>query len=173
MKRPTPSAKSSAANTSVYAPDDQQGFPSGFGPDGLLFTADDPIVQIPAGYTIVDMDSDPFIFDRARHQTVDLIEPAGAALDDYSALSYAAAFDALIEQLRKEYAFTEYKNLDWDAIHAELRPAFEAADGSRRPGCLPRGAARPGLVCAGRPCQRPLDSRRIRFHECQRHWFSH
>ncbi len=112
----------------IYAPDDQQGFPSGFGDDGLLFTADDPIVQVPQGYTIVDMDSDPFTFDRARHQVVDLVEPEGAALDDYTELSYAEAFDALIEQLRNEYAFTDYKNLDWDAIHAELRPAFEAAD---------------------------------------------
>ena len=112
----------------IYAPDDQQGFPSGFGDDGLLFTEDDPIVQVPQGYTIVDMDSDPFTFDRARHQVVDLVEPEGAALDDYTELSYAEAFDTLIEQLRNKYAFTDYKNLDWDAIHAELRPAFEAAD---------------------------------------------
>jgi hypothetical protein len=35
----------------IYAPDDQQGFPSGFGPDGLLFTEDDPIVAAPPGYT--------------------------------------------------------------------------------------------------------------------------
>jgi hypothetical protein len=62
----------------VYAPDDQQGFPSGFGPDGLLFTEDDPIVQLPQGYSIVNMDSDPFTFDRARRQVVDLIEPSPA-----------------------------------------------------------------------------------------------
>ncbi len=48
----------------VYAPDDEQGFPSGFGADGLLFTEDDPIVTLPQGYTIVDMDSDPFTFSR-------------------------------------------------------------------------------------------------------------
>lgn len=112
----------------IYAPDDQQGFPNDFGEDGLLFTEDDPIVQVPQGYTIVDMDTVPFTFDRARHQVVDLIEPEGSALDDYSELSYTEAFDGLIEQLRNEYAFTEYKNLDWDAIHADLRPAFEAAD---------------------------------------------
>jgi C-terminal processing protease CtpA/Prc len=117
----------------IYAPNDQQGFPNGFGDDGLLFTEDDPIVQVPQGYTIVDMDTDPFTFDRARHQVVDLIEPEGAALDDYSELSYAEAFDALIEQLRNEYAFTEYKGLDWDAIHTDLRPAFEAADEDEDP----------------------------------------
>ena len=30
-----------------------RGFPGGFGPDGLLFTADDPIVALPQGYTAV------------------------------------------------------------------------------------------------------------------------
>jgi len=117
----------------VFAPDDQQGFPSGFGEDGLLFTEDDPIVQMPQGYTIVDLDSETFTFDRASHQVIDLIEPEGAALDDYTELSYTEAFDGLIEQLRNEYAFTEYKNLDWDAIHAKLRPAFESADANNDP----------------------------------------
>ena len=55
----------------VWAPDDQQGFPSGFGEDGKLFTADDPIVRLPAGYTIVDMDTDPFTFDRTRLPKMD------------------------------------------------------------------------------------------------------
>ncbi len=59
----------------VYAPDDQQGFPSGFGADGLLFTADDPTVGLPQGYTVVDLDSEPFTFDRSREIKIDLIEP--------------------------------------------------------------------------------------------------
>jgi len=112
----------------VYAPDDQQGFPSGFGEDGLLFTEDDPIVILPQGYTIVDMDTDPFTFSRPREAVVDLIEPDGAALADYSELSYTEAFEALVEKLRHEYAFTEYKNVDWDALLEEFRPQFEAAD---------------------------------------------
>ena len=61
----------------VYAPDDEQGFPSGFGEDGLLFTEDDPIVVLPAGYTIVNMDAEPFSFDRSRNPVVDLIETGG------------------------------------------------------------------------------------------------
>src|SRR5690606_24247467 len=48
----------------IYAPDDQQGFPSGFGADRKLFTADDPIVQVPHGYTVVDVSAEPFVFDR-------------------------------------------------------------------------------------------------------------
>src|SRR5690606_26968431 len=71
----------------VYAPDDQQGFPSGFGEDGLLFTEDDPAVSIPQGYTIVNMDTAPFTFSRERVAEVDLIEPSGAALVDFSNLS--------------------------------------------------------------------------------------
>lgn len=112
----------------VYAIDDQQGFPSGFGEDGLLFTEDDPIVTLPAGYTLVNMDTDPFTFDRSRHPVVDLIEPEGAALVDYSDLSYTEAFDALVDQLTNEYAFTEYKGIDWEALRAQFKPRFEEAD---------------------------------------------
>ncbi|MCB0139504.1 MAG: hypothetical protein KDE50_06295, partial [Caldilineaceae bacterium] len=111
----------------VYAPDDQQGFPSGFGADGLLFTPDDPIVRLPQGYTVVNMDVTPFVFDRARHPTIDLVEPKSAATDDFSQLSYTDAFDAMIAKLRKEYAFTDYKHIDWDARVAEFRPRFELA----------------------------------------------
>ena len=35
----------------VYAPDDDQGFPSAFGADGLWFTEDDPAVALPAGWS--------------------------------------------------------------------------------------------------------------------------
>ncbi len=112
----------------IYAPDDAQGFPIGFGDDGLLFTADDPIVTVPQGYTVVDMDTDPFTFDRSREPVIDLIEPEGAALDDFSAMSYSEAFDAMIEKMRTEYAFTEYKGIDWDAKIAEYRPRFVEAE---------------------------------------------
>ena len=111
----------------VYAPDDQQGFPSGFGEDGLLFTDDDPIVTLPQGYTIVNMDTDPFSFDRSRNPVVDLIEPEGIALVDYSEQSYPDAFNSLIDLLKKEYAFTEYKGIDWEAKRTEFLPRFEAA----------------------------------------------
>ncbi|MBL8148284.1 MAG: peptidase S41 [Anaerolineae bacterium] len=112
----------------VFAPDDQQSFPSGFGDDGLLFTDDDPVVTLPAGWTIVNMDTDPFTFDRSSEATIDLVEPEASALDDFSAMTYADAFDAMIEKFRTEYPFTELKGLDWDALSAEFRPRFEAAD---------------------------------------------
>ncbi len=112
----------------VFAPDEGEGFPSGFGDDGALFTNDDPIVTIPQGYTIVDMDTDPFTFDRSRHPVIDLIEGEGAAQEDFSNLSYTDAFDAMIEMFRQKYAYTEFKNIDWDAKIAEFRPRIVEAE---------------------------------------------
>lgn len=112
----------------VYAPDDGQGFPAGFGEDGLLFTEDDPIVQLPQGWTVVDLDSDPFTFDRSREPEIDLLEPERIALADFSDLSYTEAFDAMLEKMRTEYAFTEYKGIDWQALSEALRPRFETAE---------------------------------------------
>lgn len=114
-------------NLLVYAPDDQQGFPSGFGPDGLLFTADDPLVLLPQGYTAVNLDSETFTFDRSREVTFDLLEPPSSVFEDFSDLSYTEAFDALIETGRNEYSFTEYKDVDWDALSAQFRPIIEQA----------------------------------------------
>lgn len=127
---PDPSAESEVIGGKylIYAPDDAQGFPSGFGADGLLFTDDDPVVTVPQGYTVVDLDTDPFTFDRSAAPIIDLIEGEFSALDDFSDLSYADAFDAMIDLFRTRYAFTEYKGLDWDALQAEWRPRFEQAD---------------------------------------------
>jgi C-terminal processing protease CtpA/Prc len=111
----------------VYAPDDAQGFPSGYGEDGLLFTEDDPTVGLPAGYTLVSLDSDPFTFDRSAEPVVNLIEGEASEADDFSEMDYTAAFDAMLDKFRREYAFTEYKGIDWDAMSAEFRPRFEQA----------------------------------------------
>lgn len=126
-------------NIVIFAPVAGQGFPSGFGADGKLFTADDPIVVVPQGYTIVNMDSEPFTFDRSRNAEIDLIEGEGSEATDFSAMTYTEAFDALIEKFRNEYAFTEYKGLDWDAIYAEYRPLFEEAEAAADPQMYARG----------------------------------
>lgn len=112
----------------VYAPEPDQGFPSGFGDDEMLFTEDDPIVTIPQGYTTVDLNTDPFTFDRSQVANLDLLEPEVSALIDYSDLSYTEAFDETIELLRNEYAFTEYYEIDWDALAETYRPQVEAAE---------------------------------------------
>lgn len=112
----------------VYAPDDGQSFPSGFGDDKKLFTDDDPIMDIPAGWSVIDLDQTPFEIDRSEAPEIPLIEPEGSALDDFSALSYTEAFDEMLEKFRNEYAFTELKEMDWDAKAVEFRPRFEEAD---------------------------------------------
>jgi C-terminal processing protease CtpA/Prc len=112
----------------VYAPDDQQGFPSSFGADGLLFTEDDPVVALPQGYTVVDLDTDPFTFDRSREPVIDLIEPEDSALVDFSDLSYTEAFDSMVEMMSDKYAFTELKHIDWAALSDQYRPRFVEAD---------------------------------------------
>jgi C-terminal processing protease CtpA/Prc len=114
----------------IYAPDDQQSFPSAFGDDGKLFTGDEPTVRLPQGYTVVDLDTDPFTFDRSREPEIDLIEGEGQEQPDFSNQSFTEAFDSLIELFRLQYAYTEFKGLDWDALKAQFRPMFEEADRS-------------------------------------------
>lgn len=112
----------------IYAPDDKQQFPSDFGLDKKLFTDDDPMMNIPAGWSVIDLDQSPFGIDRSEKPTIDLYEPESAALDDFSKLSYTAAFDKMVDKFRNEYAWTELKNIDWDAKAQEFRPRFEEAE---------------------------------------------
>ena len=112
----------------VYAPEAGQQFPSDFGEDRKLFTDDDPVMDIPAGWSVVDLDQSPFAIDRAENPNIDLLEPESLALDDFSELSYTEAFDQMVEKFQNEYAFTEYKQIDWDAKAQEFRPRFEQAE---------------------------------------------
>lgn len=114
----------------VWAPDDEQSFPSGFGADGLLFTADDPAAPIPAGYSIVDLDTEPFTFTREEVAELALYEPDDVAVKDFSTLSYSAAFEQMFNIVKKEYAFTNIpgKSPDWDALWGEIQPGVAAAE---------------------------------------------
>lgn len=112
----------------VYAKDDKQQFPLDFGDDKKLFTDDDPVMDLPAGWSVIDLDQSPFEIDRSENPEIDLLEPEGSALVDYSNLSYTEAFDKMVEKFKNEYAFTELKKIDWDAKAAEFRPAFEKAE---------------------------------------------
>lgn len=112
----------------VYASDEQQGFPAGFGDDGKLFTEDDPLMTLPQGWSVAVLDSEPFSLVRSQTANLDLFEPEINAPDDFSELSYTEAFDALIEKAKREYAFNELKGMDWDALAAEFRPRIEEAE---------------------------------------------
>lgn len=115
----------------IYAPEEGQAFPSGFGDDAMLFTEDDPLVIVPQGYTVVNMNSETFAFDRSRTITLDLIEGEGAEADDFSDMSYTDAFEAMVEKLRLEYAFSEYYGMDWDALYETYLPAIEEAEANQ------------------------------------------
>lgn len=117
----------------VWAPDNEQGFPTGFGDDGLLFTADDPTAPLQAGYSIIDLDQQPFGISREREPQLALYEPQDVAVKDYTNLSYTEAFDRMVEVLRKEYAFNgiEGKQPDWDTLVPRIREQVEEAEGRR------------------------------------------
>jgi C-terminal processing protease CtpA/Prc len=119
----------------VWAPDDKQLFPTGFGPDKKLFTQDDPVGPIPAGYTIVDLDTTPFTFTQTPQPSLTLYEPVDYALKDFSSLSYTAAFDHMFQFVKTEYAFNGIpgKQPDWAALAAEIRPRVQQAEQNNDP----------------------------------------
>ncbi len=111
----------------VWAPDAAQGFPTGFGADGLLFTEDDPTAPIAQGYTLVELDSEPFRVYTEREPNLALYE-GDVAKHDYTELSYTAAFDALFNKASIEYPFTDMKGVDWQAIYNEIAPRIAEAE---------------------------------------------
>lgn len=119
----------------IWAPDDQQEFPTGFGTDGLLFTKDDPVSPVPAGYSVVDLDQKPFKFSRQADEEMTLYEPADVAIKDYSKDSYTVAFKKMFDQVRKEYAFNDVpgKAPEWDSLWAELEPRVKEAEANQDP----------------------------------------
>lgn len=111
----------------IWAPDHDQSFPSGFGDDNMLFTDDDPITSVPAGYSLVDLDARPFRIYKERAPELVLLEGEGA-VNDYSDMSYVDAFDALFSKASMEYPFTVEKNVDWDALYIVYHERAAAAD---------------------------------------------
>jgi len=110
----------------IWAPDDNQGFPSGFGDDQMIFTEDDPIQDVTAGYSIVDLNSEPFKVSKEAHPEFELVE-GNSEVKDYSEMSYLEAFETMFEKVSLEYPFTEEKNVDWDALYAEFEPKVDDA----------------------------------------------
>ncbi len=119
----------------VWAPDGQQQFPTGFGPDGLLFTKDDPVGPVVAGYTVVDLDQQPFARLRQDKQDVSLYEPNDITAKDYTKLPYAEALRNTITEVRKTYAFNGIsgKEPNWDALLRELEPLAAKAQADKDP----------------------------------------
>lgn len=117
----------------LWSPDLNQGFPSGFGDDKLLFTDDDPIQTVPQGWSFVDLNDEPFKVTREPSASFTLYEPQDVALKDFSNQSYSAAFDSMFEIVRKEYAFNGIpgKAPNWDGLYAEISPRVKEAEKNR------------------------------------------
>ena len=111
----------------VYAPDDQQEFPAGFGADGQLFTADDPVTRLAAGWTVVTLDDAGFTFRRDPEVVVSLYGPSVRVPRDLSDLDLVEAFAAVVSLLQERYPFTATRTLDWESWRAELAPQAKEA----------------------------------------------
>lgn len=99
----------------VWAPDEEQQFPSGFGADGMLFTEDDPTAKISPGYNLIDLNTEPFTFSKETNPIIDLVE-GEIATNDFSDLSYSDSFEMMFSKVSKEYPFTEEKEIDWPQL---------------------------------------------------------
>jgi C-terminal processing protease CtpA/Prc len=117
----------------IWAPDDKQQFPTGFGADAKLFTDDDPVGPIPAGYSVLDLDQQPFAISQAPSQDLKLYEPNDVAIKDFSKVSYSEAFKQMTDILSKEYAFNGIagKGPDWAALDREFTPRVAEAESNR------------------------------------------
>jgi C-terminal processing protease CtpA/Prc len=114
----------------VWAADERQDFPSDFGPDGRLFTGDDPLQHLAAGYSVIDLDAAPFAIDRSEQPSLLLHEQQSDSVKDLAGLGYVAAFQRLYEQLHREYAFNGIagKEPDWAALYARVAPMVAQAE---------------------------------------------
>lgn len=119
-----------SGNLVVWAPDANQKFPTGFGADKKLFTADDPVGPIPAGYSIVNLDKEPFTVSQTPNPSLTLFEPKEAAIKDFSHEAYTKAFDDMFNLVRTNYAFNGIQSHepDWDKLYAELQPRVADAE---------------------------------------------
>jgi C-terminal processing protease CtpA/Prc len=111
----------------VWAPDWDQVFPSSFGEDGLLFTSDDPISAIPAGYSIINLDVEPFEWTKESVSSLSLYE-GDITVNDFSEMGWLEAFDAMHDQISLEYPFTDIKQVDWDSLYNEFAQRIEEAE---------------------------------------------
>jgi C-terminal processing protease CtpA/Prc len=114
----------------VWASDDRQKSPTGFGADKKLFTADDPVTAIPSGYSLVNLDDQPFKITQPDTARLTLYEPKEIGIKDYSQDSYTVAFDKLFAYVKTNYAFNGIagKEPDWVALSAALKPRVADAE---------------------------------------------
>jgi C-terminal processing protease CtpA/Prc len=111
----------------VWTAQDGAAFPAGVGVDGVAFTADDPLLELPAGWSVVALDGAEFTLIRDDTVEMPLVESFGN-LHDYGDMSFSDAWEALFARTRETYPFTADKDIDWDAIHDEITPLVAQAE---------------------------------------------
>ncbi len=111
----------------VWSGGDGAQFPSEVGDDGEALTEDDPLTDLEAGWTIVDISSDTYDFDRDAEVRVGF---PGASIDpnDFSDQGWAEGFTSLVDQLEREYPFDDLKGIDFDALRDTYLPMVEQAE---------------------------------------------
>jgi C-terminal processing protease CtpA/Prc len=119
----------------IWSPDNQQQFPTSFGPDGLLFTKDDPVSAVPAGYALVDLSQQPFKVSRDIIPQITLYEPKDIAVKDFSEQTYTEAFESLYTTLSTQWAFNGIasKEVDWKALYDQYQPQVASAEDDNDP----------------------------------------
>jgi C-terminal processing protease CtpA/Prc len=111
----------------VWAPDDQQSISSGFGDDGLLFTDDDPVQSLEAGWTVLDLNASPFGF--TRNAKTDIVITAGdLGFYDYGSEGMTEAFEHLLSDLELRYPYTVEKRIDWASLRRTYIPKIQQAE---------------------------------------------
>jgi len=88
-------------------------------------------MPVEAGWSLIDITAEPFSITRETTVSLELVEAEEAELTDFSAMSYTDAFNAMIDHLALEYAFTDYKGIDWEAKRSEFLPRVEEAQRNR------------------------------------------
>lgn len=111
----------------VWSDGDGATFPSEAGDDDEALTADDPVEELEAGWTIVDFSSDTYDFIRDGEVEIEFASD-GRSRNDFSEEGWTEAFTSLVDQLEREYPFTDLKGLDFDELRDTYLPLVEEAD---------------------------------------------
>jgi C-terminal peptidase prc len=111
----------------VWTADDNEQFPSNYGADRKLFTADDPRMTLPAGWSLVNLDKSPFDVIREEKTDVDLTTTGAGDNVNYSSLRCAELIPTFLDRVQKVYPFTDLHKIDWANLRATLIPASKTA----------------------------------------------
>ncbi|WP_313238578.1 S41 family peptidase [Delftia acidovorans] len=111
----------------VWASDATQRFPSGFGADGRLFTADDPMVTLPRGYTVVTLEPQGLRFDRAREIALAFHAVQPAQDIDLSRLGAGDAAQALIGLIAERHPLAAASGFDAGKLRADYGQRLQTA----------------------------------------------